>query len=92
MKATVFDWVKLMLDNSKVIYPFIILLISITGLSTYDSFEKGIEIEASQTQIAEIANYYASAPVVEAPVKAPVKDNCESCEKLLLEHKKEYHQ
>lgn len=88
MKATIFDWVKLMLDNSKVVYPLIILLLSVTGLSTYNSFEKDIEIEASQKQITEIANYYANTLVVDMPVK----DDCESCKELLLEHKREFHQ
>lgn len=88
MKASVFDWVKLLLDNSKVVYPLIILLLSATGLSTYSSYEKNveivekdIEIEASHNQLIAVANHLA-----------PAKSECKSCDKLMLDHKREYHQ
>ena len=73
--ASVFDWVKLGLENAKVILPVLVLLLSGLGLTVKDNIAKAEEIKDSQSQIAAIANYYT----------APKKECC-NLDEYLREH------
>lgn len=83
--ASAFDWIKLTLENSKVIFPILVLLMSTTGYTAFSNIEKDNEIKASQDQIVNIANHLTK------PVKNIKTVSCGSCKDLLKEHKKEHH-
>ena len=82
--TTAFDWIKLGLENSKVILPILVILLSATGYTVNDNFTKDQEIKDTQEQIANVANYYAK-PII----KPVVKTDC--CIDSMKSHEKEYH-
>ena len=84
--ASAFDWIKLGLENSKVVLPIILLLVSTTGYTINDNMNKSGEIEASQKQLTNVANYYSKKDKVVEPSK------CGSCDGQIESHNREYHQ
>jgi len=82
---TNFEWIKLILDKWAVLLPATLFLASSVGwsFSSVDNSDKDIEIEASQEQIRNIANYYAKPKVV--------KSTCSPCGSYLNQHLKQEH-
>ena len=88
--ATFFDWAKLGLDNSKIIYSIMLLLLSATGFSTCSVYEKDEELEITRNQVSEVASYYVNTR--ELKPEPVVESDCGSCQKLLIKHKREFHE
>ena len=85
-----FRWIKLFVENSKVIVSFYLLLASTAGFNIYSGYEKEGELKASQNQVAEVASYYVKTREIK-PEQA-IEDDCDSCIQLLIEHKREFHE
>ncbi len=79
--ASTFDWIKLAVENSKILIPLLLLLLSTTGYTVNDNLNKSKEIKASHEQIANIANHYTTPKVAK-------KSTCGDC---LYKHEREYH-
>ena len=84
-KYSSYDWVKLGLENSKVILPLIVLLLSATGFSTYTVLEKEDEITATRDQLTNVANHFAATTTPKVAIKP---DPCGAC---IRKHEKEHH-
>ena len=90
MNATVYDWFKLIIEN-KAITSVVLVLLSTTGFTLFDNFdksdkiaEKDSEITAIQQQVSNVASLYSKPEKV-------LKTQSNLCQKLIKSHEKEYH-
>ncbi len=80
--ATAFQWMKLGLENAKIILPVLMLLLATTGYTLSDNLDKSQELEDSQAQITAIADhFYQTTQIIVQP--QPCCD--------LKDHLREYH-
>lgn len=79
--ASTFDYIKLAVENSKIILPLLLLLMSATGYTVNDNFNKSKEIKATQEQLTNVANFYAK----------PIVKQKDCCSTQINSHEREHH-
>lgn len=90
--ASAFDWVKLSLENFKVIVPILLLLVSVTGYTITDNMAKTQEIKDTQQQLTNVANHYAKSIKPLKPLSKPLSKPLTNCCRVLIDgHLKEHH-
>jgi len=90
--TTKFEYVKLFIENIKVIIPVVIMLVSALGWTVTDNIGKSKEIKNTQDQIAVIANHYNRPEVKEVKeIVKIVREDCGKCAALVHNHIQEYH-
>ena len=88
--ATFFDWTKLVVSNKLLL---VMLLTSIGSVGTnigqlFGSYEQDAEIQASQEQIAVIANHYVQTTTPKIVVQT---SPCGECMRAVKQLREEFH-
>lgn len=86
--ADKFQWVKLFIENPKVIIGIYLFLVSTSGFNFWNTSEAEAEAKASQEQIAVIADHYAATTTPKIVVQ---KSSCGACMLEIRKLRKEYH-
>jgi hypothetical protein len=86
--ASRFEWVKLWLENIKVVVPLIIMLCAALGYTVTDNIVKNTELDDTKHQVTAIANHLGKVAVKPTPtiIKKYITTG-----KGCIEHEKEYH-